>query len=374
MDSSILVGDCLEVLKMLPADSVQTCVTSPPYWGLRDYGIPPRHWSDGSVCAFGLEPRLDLFVCHAVEIFREVRRVLRSDGTLWLNLGDCYNQDAKWGGASSGKNDPKQGYSRKASRSRDSGSKPGDLCNQPHRVAAALQADGWFWRSTIVWAKRSPMPESVTGWRWVRCRVKVASNQPKGQSYSGVGQNFRSHSGGVATLGGAKWAPCPGCKKCESTGGYRLRRGKWRPTCGHEYVFLLSKSERYFCDGDAVQEVAVGGAPGNKATHKYESAYTSGDQLQRTKAGLSEITARETRNPRSVWTLSNEPFKGAHFAVYPAALPRKAIEAATSAAGCCAACGACWAPDDRTSRERPEPPLRVDRGQPGLRRVDPEAS
>lgn len=351
MDSSILVGDCLEVLKTLPAESVQTCVTSPPYWGLRDYGIPPRNWSDGSVCAFGNEPTPELYVQHSVEIFREVRRVLRTDGTLWLNLGDSYNQDAKWGGASSGKNDPKQGYARKTSRSRDSGSKPGDLCNVPHRVASALQADGWFWRSTIIWAKRSPVPESITGWRWVRCRVKVASNQPRGQAYSGVGETFRSHSGGVATLGGAKWAPCPGCKKCEPTGGYRLRRGKWRPTCGHEYVFLLSKSERYFCDGDAVQEATTGGAHsrGSGLNPKAIGGIV-GTEKQNGSFSASVKSVLATRNPRSVWTLSTEPFKGAHFATYPTSLPKKAIEAATSSVGCCPECGTCWSPVVQSER------------------------
>jgi DNA modification methylase len=192
-------GDALEMLPTLPAGFVQTCVTSPPYWGLRDYGVAPRVWGGDPECrhrwgaadpkggrfcrrcgawkgCLGLEPDPDLYVSHLVLVLREVRRVLRPDGTLWLNLGDCF-----------------------AAAGSGSGLKPKDLVGIPWRVAFALQADGWWLRSDIVWAKPNAMPESVSD----------------------------------------------------------------RPTRAHEFIFLLSPSRRYFYDAEAVREPDRGGRSGN---------------------------------------------------------------------------------------------------------------
>ena len=351
----LIIDECRAGMRTLPERSVQCCVTSPPYWGLRDYGIAPVEWESGPPCVFGLEPTPELFVQHAVEVFRDVRRVLRDDGVLFLNLGDSYAASVRGGGGGSfqdgdvGTKVGKENSRRKAAF----GYKEGDLCNMPHRVAAALQADGWYWRSTIIWSKRSPMPESISGWRWVQCNVKAASNytadNPHPSKVDGV---VHSRAPGSHGFGAATWQPCPGCPKCSPNGGLILRRGKWRPTTAHEYVFMLSKSERYFCDGDAVQELATGG--GAKGS-RFDSGKTgSRDGGCRTQAGYRDT---ETRNPRSVWTLSSEPYKGAHFATFPTMLARRCIEAGTSAGGCCPACGSCYAPVVESERVPTRPAL-----------------
>jgi DNA modification methylase len=181
--NKIILGDCLTVLKQMPNQCVHTCVTSPPYWGLRDYGV------DGQL---GLEPTPEEYVQRMVEVFREVRRMLRDDGTLWLNLGDSYvsrpqNSDDKWIDPAN----PRKGGKR--CRTNVNELKPKDLVGIPWRVALALQADGWYLRSDIIWHKPNPMPESVTD----------------------------------------------------------------RPTKAHEYIFLLSKSERYYYDHEAIKEPGV---------------------------------------------------------------------------------------------------------------------
>ena len=251
-------GDCLTVLRTLPDCSAQMCVTSPPYFGLRDYGHPGQ---------IGLEQTPDEYVAKVVEVFREVRRVLADDGTLWLNIGDSY--------ASSGTNSPpsdKTGLnSGKGCKAHykvmnglgraptPSNLKPKDLIGIPWRVAFALQADGWYLRQDIIWHKPNPMPESVRD----RC------------------------------------------------------------TKAHEYIFLLSKSERYFFDHEAMKEPAVSEKPAGNKRHKYADAYASGiGEEHRTKAGLVAMAGVEweTRNRRSVWTVATRPYKGAHFATFPPAL------------------------------------------------------
>lgn len=182
-------GDNREVMRTLPDESVQCVVTSPPYWGLRDYGTPGQ---------LGLEPTPDEYAAAMVDVFREVRRVLRRDGTLWLNLGDSYAASGRGTGGNRVETSPKQrtntgSYFSDAARA-DHGVKPKDLVGIPWRVAFALQADGWFLRSDIIWAKPNPMPESVTD----------------------------------------------------------------RPTKAHEYLFLLAKSERYLYDADAIAETSTG--------------------------------------------------------------------------------------------------------------------
>lgn len=148
----IIIGDCIESMRSMPAESIQCCVTSPPYWGLRDYGHAGQ---------IGLEDTPEAYVARMVEVFREVRRVLREDGTLWLNLGDSYNGSGGIGGA--GKQHTSQGcVTRPDNRAGWSGLKPKDLVGIPWRVAFALQADGWWLRQDIIWHKPNPMPESVT--------------------------------------------------------------------------------------------------------------------------------------------------------------------------------------------------------------------
>ena len=235
---TVYQGDALTVLHGLADRSVDCCVTSPPYWGLRDYGVAGQ---------LGLEPTPALYVQKMVEVFREVRRVLSDRGTLWLNLGDSYASNGPTGhGGWDGNNKNPDGTPRLNRQAGDKwsrtstavgGLKPKDMVGIPWRVAFALQADGWYLRSDIIWAKPNPMPESVTD----------------------------------------------------------------RPTKAHEYVFLLSKSERYFFDQDAVRETMVQEphAPGNKTDNGRLTAsmghLEEPDRIWGNPAG---------RNIRSVWTLS----------------------------------------------------------------------
>lgn len=258
----IIPGDCIAGLKTLPDASVHCCVTSPPYWGLRDYG------HDGQI---GLESTPEAYVARMVEVFREVRRVLREDGTLWLNLGDSYASSGKAGKVSekSGlnhgrgvKDGQKSAYTFGRAPTPDN-IKPKDLVGIPWRVAFALQADGWWLRQDIIWHKLNPMPESV----------------------------------------------------------------KDRCTKAHEYLFLLTKSQRYFYDTEAVSEAANEKPSGNRR-HKYTDAYnTSDSEEHRTKAGLLALTGTKwtTRNRRSVWTVPTRPYSGAHFAVMPPDLVKPCI-------------------------------------------------
>ena len=285
LQTKLLVGHVLDRLRELPDTSVHCCVTSPPYWGLRDYGTEPQIWDGDPACqhiwgrnvgrndtstmygqgsgpvknktetafcslcnawsgSLGLEPTPDLYVQHLIAIFREVRRVLRDDGTLFLNLGDSYASGV--GTGEQGKRGQRfdrthtQEYLGVNRKFPELGLKPKDLIGIPWMAAFALRADGWYLRSEIIWAKTAPMPESVTD----------------------------------------------------------------RPTCAHEAIFLFSKSQRYFYDNEAVKE--------------------------------------PSRNQRNVWTLNPAPFVGAHFATFPPEIPRRAISAGTSEKGVCATCGAPW--------------------------------
>ena len=249
--NTIKFGDCRETMRRWTADGVkaQMCVTSPPYFGLRDYGV------DGQI---GLEQTPDAYCAAMVEVFRCVRDVLADDGTLWLNIGDSYARQA---GDDSTRGTPNTGHRRvmqaKADRSGMGNNRPPpgykvkDLIGIPWMLAFALRADGWYLRQDIIWHKPNPMPESVRD----RC------------------------------------------------------------TKAHEYIFLLSKSERYYFDSDAMQEPASGRSPGNVNPHKH-----AGERFAETKANLANVGARETRNRRSVWSVPVRPYKGAHFATFPPAL------------------------------------------------------
>jgi DNA modification methylase len=264
VNANIIQGDCIEVMRTLDAGSVQTCVTSPPYWGLRDYGV------DGQI---GLESTPDAYIARMVEVFREVRRVLRDDGTLWLNLGDSYNA-----GTSSKRKKPKTnvdvgGWNDAeidgGARINDPTVKTKDLCMMPWRVALALQADGWYIRSVIVWAKKSPMPESVTD----------------------------------------------------------------RPTSSWEPIFLMAKSERYFYDAEAVKEPWTSGRNDMRSKGvRTGLAYLGGAFNNSIKDGNEGDGMRADggpslggRNQRNVWHLGPEPYAEAHFATFPTEIPRRCI-------------------------------------------------
>ena len=273
MTWNILEGDALTNLREMPDGVIQCCVTSPPYWGLRDYG------AEGQL---GLEPTPEEYVERMVEVFREVRRVLRDDGTLWLNLGDSYSRNGSapprpdHSGTTLLGTYGQQGSSAAAQspyRSIPPHLKEKDLCGMPWRVAFALQADGWYLRSDIIWAKPNPMPESVTD----------------------------------------------------------------RPTKSHEYLFLMSKSARYFYDAEAIREENVTDHDGNVfgGVNKHEGY---GTRLHRGR--VYERTPG--RNKRDVWTVPTQPFPGAHFAVMPPNLVLPCVKAGTSEHGCCSACGAPW--------------------------------
>lgn len=242
--------DCLGGLKKLPDGCVHTCVTSPPYYGLRDYGV------DGQI---GLEETPEDYVARLVDVFREVRRVLRDDGTLWLNLGDSYNaqsgtQNLDKSGASYRGGGHKAG-SVSYDLKRPSVLPPKNLLGIPWRVAFALQADGWYLRQDIIWHKPNPMPESVTD----RC------------------------------------------------------------TKAHEYIFLLSKSDRYYYDNEAVKEKAV--QAGRVRADKIGG--NKGDETHHSPGGVFE--GNDSRNRRSVWTVAIKPFAEAHFATFPPDLIKPCI-------------------------------------------------
>ena len=273
-----IVGDCLASLRAMPAQSVHCCVTSPPYFGLRDYG------HEGQI---GLEDTPEAYVARLVEVFREVRRVLRDDGTLWLNLGDSYASSAKGSGGTNPTTSPKQRGKGKENwqgfdvRKLDCGLPHKNLIGIPWRVAFALQADGWYLRQEIIWHKPNPMPESVRD----------------------------------------------------------------RFTKAHEQLFLLSKSPRYYFNQEAVKEPATG-----RETFFGSDRYSKGSG--RNDSGQYNPATCQTRNRRSVWTVSTKPYAGAHFATFPPDLIEPCILAGAPER-CCAACGAPW--DRITSRGASRP-------------------
>ena len=365
-------GHIITELRSLPSESVHMCVTSPPYWGLRDYGLEPQVWDDfgiacpdclgtgheggkgrdqcpscsgegqyrcehewgdeakqtteqwghgpnrmndletghrnprdtgnitkkeisqGQFCrhcnawkgSLGLEPTPELYIQHIVQVFQAVKRVLLKDGTCWVNIGDSY-ASVHTGGHKSAKSTVganKEGVQEikqfKAAPSTH-GLKEKDLCMIPARVALALQADGWWLRSDIIWSKSNPMPESVTD----------------------------------------------------------------RPTRAHEYVFLLTKSAKYFYDADAVREPQAD-TKYTRERYKYKPSSKKKDKsnLDTNWQGdeLAKHFGQGGRNLRSVWTIATQPFKDAHFATFPEKLASTCIKAGTSEKGCCPECGSAW--------------------------------
>jgi DNA modification methylase len=245
----ILCGDSLEVLKTLPDESVNCCVTSPPYYALRDYGMAGQ---------IGQENTPEAFVNKLVLLFREVRRVLRNDGTLWLNLGDSYVGTGDKGNHKDPKN-PKGRNAQSVSKNRIvEGLKSKDLIGIPWMVAFALRADGWYLRQDIIWHKPNPMPESVTD----RC------------------------------------------------------------TKAHEYIFLLTKSAKYYYDHEAIKVPSKQDwGTRDRTNGKY---HNEGSGLQ-PHSGLTK--SYPMANKRSVWSVTTKPYKGAHFAVFPPDLIEPCIKA-----------------------------------------------
>jgi DNA modification methylase len=365
MSVKIITGHVLEALRGLPAGSVHTVVTSPPYWGLRDYGIEPVIWGGrrghahewrplvkssggayatnsrkrwhgeryhrendplaygypqipaGEVCScgawrgsLGLEPTPELYVRHLVQVMRAVRRVLHPMGTAWLNIGDCYATggpaDLRHRDGLRRDNHPSRGTPERAGRAgaerenrspaiapnrmRVKGLKPKDLVMLPARVALALQADGWWIRNDIIWAKKNCMPESVTD----RC------------------------------------------------------------TKSHEYIYLLTKSERYYFDAVAIEEEQVEHERMRRLREQAEGLNSRFDlrrdqphgQIPPGKNGVArsararqELALKGTRNKRTVWHVGTKPFPEAHFATFPPELIEPCILAGTSEHGHCSACG-----------------------------------
>ena len=256
--NKIEFGDCRETMRKWAVEGVkaQTCVTSPPYYGLRDYG------HDGQI---GLEETPEEYIAAMVEVFRCVKDVLTDDGTLWLNIGDSYYNYRPGKGqalvkqtVANNDQDLPQTCARRGNKL--DGLKEKDLIGIPWMLAFALRADGWYLRQDIIWHKPNPMPETVQD----RC------------------------------------------------------------TKAHEYIFLLSKSPKYYYDTEAIQEQAERPeGPGNKThRHSQEGIYVSGSQKN-----LAKIGASETRNKRSVWTVNLKPYTGAHFAVFPTELIEPCIMA-----------------------------------------------
>ena len=264
-------GDVLDVLRQLPDESAQTCVTSPPYWGLRDYGVGGQ---------IGLEKTPEEYVAKMVDVFREVRRVLRGDGTVWLNLGDSYNGsggaggDYNNGGLKAGQ--PK--YGRKFTNSL----KPKDLCGIPWRVGFALQADGWYLRQDIIWHKPNPMPESVTD----RCT--------------------KAHE--------------------------------------YIFLLSKNARYYYDAEAIAEQSVTLGLKVGGigKSWHDHKDDLIRGDRKTTPGSNGQHQAFANGRNRRSVWTCATKPYPEAHFATFPPDLIIPCILAGTSEHGCCSECGAPW--------------------------------
>jgi DNA modification methylase len=251
--NEIRIGDCLTIMKLLVLGGikVQTCVTSPPYFRLRDYGMEGQ---------LGLEETPEAYVGRLVEVFRLVRELLADDGTLWLNLGDSYNAAGRIGHGNLSEK-----YKQSTNRASANGVNVGrpnaaelkekDLIGIPWRAAFALQADGWYLRSDIIWAKPNPMPESVTD----------------------------------------------------------------RPTKSHEYIFLLSKSADYFYDAEAIAEPAThAGKIATLGEKSLSRGQANGAGIAASGNGTKDsVTVADVRNRRSVWTVSTQPYAGAHFATFP---------------------------------------------------------
>ena len=366
----------------LPDQSVHCVVTSPPYWGLRDYQLPTTVWGGDPACghtweavsveteigrgnwsqatngrgesqpgglecarepipgsadtgscaicgawrgSLGLEPDAGQYVDHLSQVFEEVHRVLRGDGVLWVNIGDSHSD--------------------------------GHLDGIPERLVFALQGSGWVRRQTVVWDKDAPMPESVQGTRWERCRVKAGKGAVLESKYGRGGEAWRLDANpgrpqqdhdGRDFLPDTRWKDCPGCIKCKANDGYVLRRGSWRCTTGHEYIYMFTKEMGYYSDGVPVATPLRPGAIARAAQNGGHPRWDGNHERQSTQTpqtmDLSKMTPTTGANRRSVWRdIRPERYLGDHYAVFPSDLPRLCIQCSTSEAGVCPRCGSQWA-------------------------------
>ena len=356
-------------LGFIPDESVHCAVTSPPYYGLRSYKGDGQIWSDGWEGQLGAEPDPSSYIQHLVEIFREVRRVLRRDGTFWLNIAGSYaGGNYRGGGADSASskqlsNFGTVGFMGKRAVEVPDGFKPLDMIPIPFMLAIALQADGWWLRSDVLWIKPNPMPISARGWRYERHKIRMETSERAENSYrqgadqdllqgAGVGPGVQREAYFEEGDGASKWADCPGCPKCSPTDGFILRKGNWRPTPSHEYVLLLAKSGNYFLDGESVLEPShYDGRKKTKAPlaeHGREH-YSGAD-------GHERWPNPGGRNMRDVWTLATDPLpshlRGTHYAAFPRKLVENCVRAGTSEHGVCSGCGS---PFVRVIQSAPSP-------------------
>ncbi len=335
---TMLAGDVFDVLPTLQAGSVDCVVTSPPYWMLRSYlpkGHPLKHLELGS------EPTPAEYVGSLVRVFRLVREAVADHGTVWLNVGDSYSGGTTHfndglGALGSRYRGGGKKLGPKPERSPPPGISAGNLCLIPQRLAIALQDDGWLVRSVVVWHKKAPMPSSVAGWRWQRCRVKVKDGGRGGNGRTRMLANETPAN--VSAQAVAEWSDCPGCKKCEPHGGYVLRKGSWRPTSSWEPILMLAKSSSYFCDGEAVKTPAAAATIGRD---KYTRVIDDPDEQFAVKHD-HETLCDSGANLRDVWTIAAEPLKEKHYAAFPTKLVENCLRAGTSAKGYCPGCGAPW--------------------------------
>jgi len=408
---SLYQGSCRDMSE-LPDNHVHCVVTSPPYFGLRKYDAPEEVWDGDALCEhewgtrlkdtrhdhtwatsspienrpptqyeevvkgqycklcgawrgqLGNEPSPELYVKHMVEICREIRRVLRKDGVCWINIGDsmatgkgtCFNPG---GGKNSleghAKLKEREAYPLNRGNKSDleaQGMKPLDMVMIPAQLALALRADGWYLRSMIVWEKPNPMPESLNGWRWEQHKVKVKNNGRGNEQWrANASERIQQDHDGREFAQDAEWQDCPGCEKCIPNDGLVLRKGSWRPTDSYEYLLMLTKSNSYFCDKEAVKEENSNGSierfgiTDEGQTRTWNTASNKRDG--RTDGTKSNEGFRDYvplgRNLRSVWRFPTAPSSLKHFAQFPPKLPLTCIKASTSEWGCCPVCGSQWA-------------------------------
>lgn len=370
-DTKGIMAQAEAVALPFPDDFFHCVVTSPPYWGLRDYsgeeqmrrwgGDPDcaHEWSettlrmqtgglsakqltskgvDGSgwisrsrtcrwcgqwIGALGHEPTPDQYVRNIVQVCREVRRVMRPEAVFWLNLGDSL-------------------YSYRGS---DSGLPEGSRILVPHRAALALQTDGWLLREDNVWWKNNPMVENLNGWRWERHRIKLASAdvdwRAEARKREGPLMGPGHVAGGNTGTKGyrPKWKLCPGCEKCIPHGGYIHRKASWRHTRAHEYIFQLATDRQYFVDLSLALERAGEHSHGASEPGAGPKQADLGQNQGSSTMGVKT----EWRNPRSVFHVSSGTYEGAHYATFPEQLIAPLVRL-SCAPRTCSICATPWSP------------------------------
>lgn len=409
------------LLPLHTIDGLRDYKTEPVVWG--DDPSCPHHWPgyealwEGDVCRIcnagrvqlGLEGSVDClgwakgewcnrcFICHLVEVFRAVKRVLREDGTAWVVIGDGFVHDRSYQVPDNKVGDVGNHMPRNM---RDQSIGSHNLILTPFRLALALQADGWLVRADVVWGKLNGLPESVDSWRWVQHRAKTEKGRIARHGLA-RGEGYVNESNVAEREAGTKWEDCPGCPKCTDTNGLVLRKGSWRPSRSHEYILMLAKSPQYYADREAVKQVlAVSsverleqpgfdeqeGGPGDYRDEGsgINANRSARDSLEHLK--VKYVRGKPSGNPdgtgrnlRDVWAIGSRPFNlhlclacekvysitelrkqpkgengkpvcfcGAnnwmkHFALFPVDIPVLCIEASTPEVGVCEGCGAHWA-------------------------------